>query len=165
MLQTRPPTQVHVHGPRPLRVGHVLVDGVKDLLLDLRDGVTVQHLHWDLRAVLVVGVDAVQDLQAAGEGEPERVEGGDEGSLAKAPSLPGDVGCPSACASLSFTSLPSANNNLSHSARLFFLREPGLDFPAPGRQGAAVTLDPGILASEMALGGHHGLAPSLKLLY
>lgn len=57
-----PPTQVHVNGPRPLGVGHVLIDGIEDLLLDLCDGVTVQHLHWDLRTVLIVGVDAVQDL-------------------------------------------------------------------------------------------------------
>ncbi|TKC38840.1 hypothetical protein EI555_007718, partial [Monodon monoceros] len=37
--------------------------GIENLLFDLRDGVTVQHLHWDLRTVLVVRVDAVQDLQ------------------------------------------------------------------------------------------------------
>lgn len=85
----------------------------------------------------------------AREGEPEGVEGGDEVTLSKAPSLSGDVGCLSVCASLSFTSLPSANN-LSHSARLSFLREPGLGFLAPGWLGVAVTLDPGVLASEMA---------------
>lgn len=40
-LSARPPTQVHVNGPWPLRVGHILVDGIEDLLLDLCDGVTV----------------------------------------------------------------------------------------------------------------------------
>ena len=55
-------TQVHVDSTRPLRVGHVLVDGVEYLLLHLGDGVTVQHLDWNLRAVFVVGVHAVQNL-------------------------------------------------------------------------------------------------------
>lgn len=65
--KARFPTQIHVNSPRPLGVGHVLVDGIENLLFDLRDGVTVQHLHWDLRTVLVVRVDAVQDLQVAME--------------------------------------------------------------------------------------------------
>lgn len=43
--------------------GHVLEDGIEDLLLDLRDGVTVQDLHWDLRAVHIVRVHAAQDLR------------------------------------------------------------------------------------------------------
>lgn len=42
--------------------GHVLEDGIEDLLLDLRDGVTVEDLHWDLGAVHVVGVHTAQHL-------------------------------------------------------------------------------------------------------
>lgn len=56
-------TQVHVRGLLPVGVGHVLVDGVQDLLLHLADGVTVQHLHLDLWALLVVRVDAVHHLR------------------------------------------------------------------------------------------------------
>lgn len=62
-------TQVHVDGTRPLRIRHVLVNGVQDLLLHLGDGVTVQHLHWNLWAVFVVGVHTVEDL---GRREQER---------------------------------------------------------------------------------------------
>lgn len=43
--------------------GHVLEDGIEDLLLDLGDGVTIQDLHRDLGAVHIVGVDAAQDLR------------------------------------------------------------------------------------------------------
>lgn len=55
-------TEVHVDGARPLGVGHVLVHSVQDLLLHLCDGVTVQHLYWNLGTVFVVRIDAVQDL-------------------------------------------------------------------------------------------------------
>lgn len=56
-------TQVHISSFGPVGAGHVLEDGIEDLFLDLRDGVTVQDLHGDLRAVHVVGVHAAQDLR------------------------------------------------------------------------------------------------------
>lgn len=65
-------TEVHVDGAGPLGVGHVLVHGVQDLLLDLGDGVAVQHLHRDLRAVFIVRVHAVQDLSCRHGGEKIR---------------------------------------------------------------------------------------------
>jgi len=43
--------------------GDILEDSIKDLLLDLRDGVTVQDFHRDLGAVHVVWVHAAQDLK------------------------------------------------------------------------------------------------------
>lgn len=52
-------TEVHVDSTRPLGVGHVLVNSVQDLLLHLCDGVTVQHLDWNLWTVFVVRIDAV----------------------------------------------------------------------------------------------------------
>lgn len=55
-------TQVHVGGFEAVGVRDVLVDGVQDFLLDLADGVTVEHLHLDLRALLVLRVDAVHHL-------------------------------------------------------------------------------------------------------
>lgn len=58
------PTQVHVNSSRSLGIGDVLVHRVEDLLFDLGDGITVQHLHRDLWTVLVVWIDAVQDLGA-----------------------------------------------------------------------------------------------------
>lgn len=56
-------TQVHISSFGPVGAGHVLEDGIEDLLLDLGDGVTVQDLHRDLRAVHVVRVHAAQDLR------------------------------------------------------------------------------------------------------
>lgn len=56
-------TQVHISSFGPVGAGHILEDGIKDLLLDLRDGVTIQDLHRDLGAVHVVGVHAAQDLR------------------------------------------------------------------------------------------------------
>lgn len=47
----------------------VLVDGVQDLLLHLADGVTVQGLHLDLRALLVLRMDAVHHLDTRGHCE------------------------------------------------------------------------------------------------
>lgn len=44
-------------------VWHVLVDGIEDLLLHLADGVTVQHLHLDLWAFLILRMDAVHHLK------------------------------------------------------------------------------------------------------
>lgn len=70
-------TQVHVDGAGPLGVGHVLVNGVQDLLLHLCDGVAVEHLHRNLWAVFVVRIDAVQDL--GGGGENEVTEGAEDG--------------------------------------------------------------------------------------
>ena len=61
------PTQVHVGGLLAVGVGDVLVDGVQDLLLHLADGVTVQHLHLDLWALLILRVDTVHHL-GGGEG-------------------------------------------------------------------------------------------------
>lgn len=43
-------------------VRDVLVDGVQDFLLHLADGITVQHLHLDLRAFLILRMDAVHHL-------------------------------------------------------------------------------------------------------
>lgn len=60
------PTQVHVNRSWSLGVGDILVHGIEDLLFDLSDGITVQHLHRDLWAVLVVWVHAVQDLERKG---------------------------------------------------------------------------------------------------
>lgn len=56
--------------------GHVLEDGIQNLLLDLSNGVAVEDLHWDLGTVGVVGVDTAQDLvewreEARGEGSME----------------------------------------------------------------------------------------------
>lgn len=65
-------TEVHVDSARPLGVRHVLVNGVQDLLLDLGDGVAVQHLHRNLRAVFIVRVHAVQDLSGRQRGEKIR---------------------------------------------------------------------------------------------
>lgn len=55
-------TEVHVHSTGALGIGHVLVNRVKYLLLHLGDGITVEHLYWNLRTVLVVWVHTVQDL-------------------------------------------------------------------------------------------------------
>lgn len=55
-------TQVHISSFGPVGTGHVLEDGIQDLLLDLCDGVTVQDLHRDLGAVHVVRVHTAQDL-------------------------------------------------------------------------------------------------------
>lgn len=52
-------TEVHVDCPRPLRVGHILVDGIQDLLFHLGDGVAVQHFYRNLWTVLVVRVHTV----------------------------------------------------------------------------------------------------------
>jgi hypothetical protein len=49
--------------------GHILKDGIQDLLLDLSDGVTVEDLHWDLRAVDIVWADTAQDLGVMGKGQ------------------------------------------------------------------------------------------------
>lgn len=46
--------------------GHVLKDGVQNLLLDLSNGVTVEDLDWDLRAVGIVWADTAQDLEEGG---------------------------------------------------------------------------------------------------
>ena len=62
-MRTESLTQVHVGGLLPVGVGDVLVDGIQDLLLHLADGVAVQHLHLDLGALLVLGVDAVHHLE------------------------------------------------------------------------------------------------------
>lgn len=74
-----PLTQVHICSLGPVGAGHVLEDGVQNLLLDLSDGVTVENLHWDLRAVSVVWVDTAQDLvgrrEAHGEGSRQSFEG------------------------------------------------------------------------------------------
>lgn len=43
-------------------VRDVLVDGVQDFLLHLADGITVQHLHLDLWAFLILRMDAVHHL-------------------------------------------------------------------------------------------------------
>lgn len=56
-------TQVHISSFGPVGAGHILEDGIKDLLLDLRDGVTIQDLHRDLGAVHIVGVHTAQDLR------------------------------------------------------------------------------------------------------
>lgn len=42
---------------------NVLVDGVQDLLLHLADGITVQRLHLDLWALLILWMDAVHHLE------------------------------------------------------------------------------------------------------
>lgn len=62
-----------------MRMRHVLVNGVQDLLLHLAEGVAVEHLHLDLRALLVLRVDAVHHLrspmterQRAGSADKER---------------------------------------------------------------------------------------------
>lgn len=55
-------TKIHVYSTWSLRIGHVLVNSVQYLLLHLGNGVTVQHLHRNLRTVLVVWVHTVQDL-------------------------------------------------------------------------------------------------------
>lgn len=60
-------TQVHICSLGPVGAGHILEDGVQNLLLDLSDGVTVEELHWDLGVVDIVGVDTAQDLGAGGE--------------------------------------------------------------------------------------------------
>ena len=56
--------------------GHVLEDGIQNLLLDLSNGVAVEDLHWDLGTVGIVRVDTAQDLvewreEARGEGSME----------------------------------------------------------------------------------------------
>lgn len=61
-------------------VGHVLVDGVQDLLLHLADGVAVEHLHLDLWALLVLRVDAVHHLRGWG-GEEEKQGVKDKGLM------------------------------------------------------------------------------------
>lgn len=43
-------------------VGHVLEDGIQNLLLDLSNGVAAEDLHWDLGTIGVVGIDTAQDL-------------------------------------------------------------------------------------------------------
>lgn len=53
------PTQVHVNSSRSLRIRDVFVHCIEDLLFDLSDGITVQHLHRDLWTVLVIRIDAV----------------------------------------------------------------------------------------------------------
>jgi len=65
-------TEVHVDGAWPLRIGHVLVNGVQYLLLHLGDGVTVEHLDGNLWTVLVVGVHTVQGLDCTDGEEGER---------------------------------------------------------------------------------------------
>lgn len=61
-------TQVHICSLGPVGAGHILEDGVQNLLLDLSDGVTVEELHWDLGVVDIVGVDTAQDLGVGGKG-------------------------------------------------------------------------------------------------
>lgn len=56
--------------------GHVLEDGIQNLLLDLSNGVAVEDLHWDLGTIGVVGIDTAQDLvewreEVRGEGSLE----------------------------------------------------------------------------------------------
>lgn len=74
-----PLTQVHICSLGPVGAGHVLEDGVQNLLLDLSDGVTVEDLHWDLWAVGVVWVDTAQDLgereRSTWEGQQEELGG------------------------------------------------------------------------------------------
>lgn len=53
------PTEVHVDSTWPLRIGHVLVNSIQYLLLHLGDGVTVQHLYWNLWTVFIVWVHTV----------------------------------------------------------------------------------------------------------
>lgn len=60
-------TQVHVCSLGPVGAGHVLEDGVQNLLFDLSDGVAVEDLHWDLGAVGTVWADTTQDLGERGE--------------------------------------------------------------------------------------------------
>lgn len=55
-------TQIHVGGLQAVGVRNVLVDCVQDFLLHLADGVTVEDLHLDLRAFLVLWVDTVNHL-------------------------------------------------------------------------------------------------------
>lgn len=55
-------TQIHISSFGSVGTGHVLEDGIEDLLLDLCDGVTVQDLYRDLWAVHIVGVHTAQDL-------------------------------------------------------------------------------------------------------
>lgn len=45
-----------------MRIRNVLVDGVQDLLLHLADRVAVQYFHLNLRALLVLRVNAVHHL-------------------------------------------------------------------------------------------------------
>lgn len=47
-----------------MRIRNVLVDGIQDLLLHLADCVTVQYFHLNLRALLVIRVNAVHHLDA-----------------------------------------------------------------------------------------------------
>lgn len=56
-------TQVHVGGFKAMRMRDILVDGVQDLLLDLADGITVEHLYLDLWALLILRMDTVHHLQ------------------------------------------------------------------------------------------------------
>lgn len=58
-------TQVHISSFGSVGARHILEDGIQDLLLDLCDGVTVQDLHWDLRAVHVVRVHTAQHLRGS----------------------------------------------------------------------------------------------------
>lgn len=51
----------------PVGAGHVLEDGIQNLLLDLSNGVAVEDLHWDLGTVGVVGVDTAQGTWWSGE--------------------------------------------------------------------------------------------------
>lgn len=45
-----------------MRVWDVLVDGIQDLLLHLADGITVQYLHLDLWAFLILWMNTVHYL-------------------------------------------------------------------------------------------------------
>lgn len=63
-------TQVHVCSLGPVGAGHILEDGIQNLLLDLSNGVAVEDLYWDLGAVGIVWVDTAQHL---GKGEQRRV--------------------------------------------------------------------------------------------
>lgn len=72
VIRARSLTEVHVCSPRPQRERHVLVHGIQDLLLHLRNGVTVQHLDRDLWAVLVVRVHAAQRLDHPERGRRRR---------------------------------------------------------------------------------------------
>lgn len=55
-------TQVHICSLGPVGTGHILEDGIQNLLLDLSDGVTVEDLHRDLGAIGTVRIDTAQDL-------------------------------------------------------------------------------------------------------
>lgn len=78
-------TQVHVCGLRPVGAGHILEDGIQNLLLDLSNGITVEDLHWDLRAVGIVWVDTAQDLGRRSRGTSGRATGRAESQVHPGP--------------------------------------------------------------------------------